>query len=350
MRNFIRNSAFMTAGAAAAVLGTGVCESGKPTETHEVTVEDQELKAYTYGIDTLVGTLATHSGVKLEVHASQQITPGARVPFTGIKLVDSRRFKWTDTYEGLFPGSVDFALRGLVEVTTQSENLTEANLPKQVLSTDVVNITIDKSKFFLNRPRIDTAPPQRFVVKDGKIVERIEVEKGKSVRRPAIPPMPIFAKDGTYTTGNYRSDEEGDSAPTDVYEGIFRLGRKNVGKNAGTNLHTIAQVEVGNPKCIARAFEVAPPQELVEKAFRSDLGSRGYNPQNVTFHYIPNTEWPTPADIRDERGNTYAQRRKLIAENLGKDVKIVKNSVDCKVGNVANPEKVSSTIRRNSKR
>lgn len=334
MRNSIRNVALLAAGAGVAMFGTSFCETEQPPQ--EATVEAQALESYTAPISTQIGTLATHSSINLKIPVSQQVTPGLGIPKTGIKIIKSTNIRWEDTYRGLFPASVDFNLRGLVRVTTTASNIVE----RKPLSTDEVVVEIDPSDLFLNRPRIDTDPPTKFVVKDGMLVERI-FGKGKNAQTEKVmPPEPIFSKDGTFTTGLYKSPGQ-DSAKTDAKEGLVRLGRENIGENAQTTLHSVAQLEAANPSCIAKAFGAASPQELAETAFNNELRSKGYS--NIRFEYKPGAEWPKPPELEDERGQTYAERRLTLSNKLGDNIKLV-NIVDCKIGNVANTSKVSSTI------
>ncbi len=296
-------------GAGAAVAGLKYCgDQTERTESHDPTVAESRISRFQTNLKTCLGGLVTENRIPMPVNN------GFSVHIPGSDWDPG--LKWQDKYNAVAVGSLDFCVPGIVNI--ESTTRTSSSAPAD--PSDTVQVTIDRSKLFVDKPHIEFEPEaQTYKVHDGHIVER----DGRKLTKPEA----IFAADGEYATG--RSELKGqDSGFTDLVEAIT-IGAVDIGDDAMTNLAMVADLEAGRPKCIAAATEVVSLDTLATTSFRVALATQGYS--NINVGFVPNSTWPSATKIKDEEGRTYDDRRKAVEAVLPGNQPI-QSEVNCKTG------------------
>jgi hypothetical protein len=331
-------------GISGAIFAIQSCEG--EAESHEVTVEKQEVIALEGNMSTTLLTPVVRSQIELKVNWD---SPDLEVPFSPFAVGPPDT---ESTYRAYVPGDYDLSVTGIVATInrvvsdetssstttsnsvvtgedrsaedTKSFNQNKVDMDAlKAQPEDEVIVVIDRSKLFQNRIRVDSSlNDMSYVVKDGKVIKR----NGEKVEPPEV----IFAEDGEYVLE--KADITGqDAALTDFYEGLT-LGNTDIGKNAINTIAAAAQIATGNPECLESITEQVPLDDAVERSVRESLiEENGFVEEQIKVEFVD--EWPEFDEIEDENGKTFAERNEAFERAVPGGMKISFES-DCRASEV----------------
>ena len=278
------------------------------TDEQEVEEVESAITRFAPDFNVCIGDLDTHTRVQLNVNNGLHLN----LPWTDA----SPGFNWHSEFEVEGPTSVGFCFDGSPLISDHTRD--DQDLPT---ADDEITFRASRDSLFLERPGIDTdLTPSTFTVEGGFVTER----DGEELEQPE----PIFAEDGEYSTGVFDASGE-DSNFTNITEWILPLGDN--GAEAETNALAIASLQAGSPECIYAATEIVPLETMARAAIFNEFEAQGYDRTNI--HIDLRGVWPSPNEMVDDNGQTYADKLSEIEEALNED-QSVEAATTCSAGNV----------------